>query len=107
MSETSTLLDTIILKDGKKLTGIIDYVSSKQIYFFDFTHEVNIDYLLLAILWKGYNANIRFSVYCIVEHPETALPRAILIPINNIKSSDKKLSKTKKIKQRKKSIKER
>ena len=104
MDSHSTVLDIIKLKNDKNLSGIIDYVSSKQIYFFDFTQETNIDFLLLAILWKGNNPNIRFSVYCTINYPEIELPRAILLPLINIESSSKNLELTKKPKQRKKTL---
>jgi len=103
--KTNTVLDIIKLKNNKTLIGIIDYISTKQIYFFDFSQELDKDFLLLAILWKGNNPNIRFSVYCIIEFPEIKLPRAILIPLSNIEDSSKNVEITKKPKQRQKSIK--
>ena len=107
MTKNNTLIDSIELKDGRNLLGIADFISNKQIYFFDFTQEPNVDYLLLAILWKGYSPDIRFSVFCAIYYPDLTLPRAKffdedLIPTINIKSSSKNFTPTKKSKQRKK-----
>jgi len=78
------LLDEIELTNGKKYIGIVDYVNTKHVYFFDFSQEDQIDYLMLSILWKGYNPNIRFSVFCGINYPTLTLPRAILIPTKSI-----------------------
>lgn len=78
------LLNQVTLKDGRKYVGIVDYVTTKQIYFFDFTGEASLDYTLLSIMWKGNHADMRFSVYCAIEHPNIQLPNVILIPQNNI-----------------------
>lgn len=96
-----SLLDTITLKDNTQLHGIVDYVTTKHIYFFDFSKESATDYIMLVMLWKSSEkTETRFSVYCISEHPRTILPRVILIPKSNIKSSTKLLRQTKSIKQR-------
>lgn len=99
------LLDIIKLKNGKTLCGIIDYVTTKQLFFLDFTTESEIDYLLLAIMWKGSNNNMRFSVYVTIHYPTVKLPQAKLIPINNITSTNRPLVKIKSPKQRRKVIK--
>ena len=101
---THTIMDEIVLNDNRTLTGIIDFVSNKQIYFFDFTQETHIDYLLLAILWKGYKPELRFSVFCSIHYPEMNLPRAILLPTVNIKTTSKEVITTRRPKQRKKVI---
>lgn len=101
----SHLLDIIITKDGKKFSGIIDYTTTKQLYFFDFTSESEIDYLLLAIMWRGNNNNLRFSVYTTIHYPDVKLPQAKLLPISNIETMNKTIEKVKPPKQRKKTIK--
>jgi hypothetical protein len=101
--QSKNLLDAIELKDGKTLIGIVDYISSKQLYFFDFTQDTDVDYLLLAILWKGNNPGMRFSVYCTINYPTVQLPRAILVPISNIQRAIYNIT-TKKPKQRKRNI---
>lgn len=104
MDTNTSLLDKISLKDGREFIGIVDFVNNKQIYMFDFTNEINTDYILLAILWKGYNPNLRFSVYCSINYPDVKLPRAILIPKNHINTTDKEIKITKSSKVRKKTI---
>lgn len=89
------VFDTVTLKDGRKFYGIVDYVSTKQIYFFDFTTEVDIDYIILAILWRGNTETLRFSVFSAIEYPTVRLPRAILIPISGIEECSVCLKKTK------------
>jgi hypothetical protein len=105
MHTSTRLLDQIELNDGRIFIGIIDFVSTKQIYVFDFTREPKEEFILLAILWKGYNPELRFSVYCSINYPDIRLPRAILIPKNHITSTDKEVQLTKPNKTKKKIIK--
>ena len=99
------LLNTVELKDGRKLMGIIDYVTTKQLYFFDFTEEHTVDYVTLSILWKGNHAEMRFSVFCTIEYPTIKLPKVVLIPQSNVKEIKGKLPDYKKPKQKKRIIK--
>lgn len=99
------LLNTIELKDGRKLLGIVDFVTTKQLYFFDFTNEHTIDYVTLSIIWKGNNAEMRFSVFCTIEYPELRLPKVILIPRTNVVDIKGKMPDYKKPKQKKRIIK--
>lgn len=78
------LLNKIQLDDGKKYAGIVDFVNTKHVYFFDFTNNTEIDYVTLAILWKGYNPELRFSVWCMMNYPNLQLPTVILLPIKHI-----------------------
>jgi hypothetical protein len=98
------LLNKLKLKDGRELIGIIDYTTTKHAYFFDFTNEQNIDYLLLSIMWKGNHDNMRFSVFCTVYYPEVELPSALLVPQNLIKTLQGRLPDYIKPKQRKRII---
>ena len=99
------LFNKIMMKDGRDVIGIIDFVTSKQIYFFDYTNNKNIDFTLLSILWKGNHADMRFSVFCAIEFPELELPNVVLIPQSNIKEIKGKLPDYQKHKQRKRIIK--
>jgi hypothetical protein len=99
------LFNKITLKDGRVVKGIIDYITTKQIYFFDYTNNKNVDYVLLSILWKGNHDNMRFSVFCAIEFPELELPNVILIPQSNISSMTGSLPNYEKHKQRKRIIK--
>ena len=98
------LLNTIELKDGRILTGIIDYSTKKQLYFFDFTNEENMDYILLSMLWKGNKPELRFSVFCVIHYPAIELPKAKLIPVSNIKYINADIPDYDKPKQRKRLI---
>ena len=99
------LLNKIELKNGKSFIGIVDYITTKQLYFFDFTNEKYIDYILLAILWKGNYDNMRFSVFCAINFPNIDLPRVILLPQSNIEDIDGMLPEFDKPKQKKRIIK--
>lgn len=104
----NSLLDTIALDDGTILHGVVDYVTSKHVYFFDFTKGINPDYIILTILWKGSEYhNKRFSVYCLLVHPRVILPRVILIPTAHIVNSNRMIYPRKKNKQKKMIIKDR
>lgn len=94
------LFDRLVLKDGTQLHGIIDYITVKHIYFFDFTKEKPEELVFQAILWKGNNTGVRFSVYMAIENPTTYLPRAILIPIRSVQFTESLLETTKKAKQK-------
>lgn len=100
------LLNKITLKDGRELIGIIDYTTTKQLYFFDFTNnEKNIDYILLSIMWKGNYDHLRFSVFCTIQYPDIRLPNVILIPQNLVQSIQGNLPSYIKPKQKKRIIK--
>ena len=78
------LLDRIQLDDGRNFIGVVDFINQKHVYFFDFTNNNNIDYVTLVILWKGYNPNMRFSVWCSMYYPMVQLPKVLLLPQKNI-----------------------
>jgi len=99
------LFNQITLKDGRELRGIIDYVTSKQIYFFDYTNNKNVDYILLSILWKGNHSDMRFSVFCAIEFPDLDLPNVVLVPQSNVAEIRGLLPEYQKHKQRKRIIK--
>lgn len=103
-NNVTSLLDTLILKDGSKLHGIVDYVTTKHVYFFDFTIESHPDYIFMALLWKLDFSHQRFSVFSI-RFPQRALPQVRLISKNDIIFTNKDLSPTKKPKQRKSTLK--
>lgn len=100
------LFDRIILESGEELYGIMDYVSKKHVYFFDFSQTSNPDLTLVVMLWRCLNdANKRFSVYATVNFPQIELPQANLIHRNHISDSTCSLDVTPKEKQQKRSIK--
>lgn len=107
MTEQQNLLNTIHLKTGETLIGIVDYITTKQIYFFDFTKQAEFspDILFLAMMWRGNSlSNTRFSVYCAINYPGLELPEAKLIPVSNIEDCDFEITQSPKAKQRKRKI---
>lgn len=78
------LLETICLDNGKKYNGVIDFVNTKHVYFFDLTNNSDVDSIMMIILWKGYNPDMRFSVWSMLNYPEFKLPEVILLPQKNI-----------------------
>jgi len=104
---TSLLLNKIVLKNGKTYHGIIDYVTKRQVYFFDFSemYKFNTDLLIMAMMWKGNSSsNIRFSIYVALNYPNFPLPPAKLIPAASIEECDIPLNETPKGKQRRRKI---
>lgn len=100
------LLDYIETKNGILHYGIIDFITTKHVYLFDFSKDESPDYILMAAYWKMTNSVTRFSVFCIIEYPNIRLPRVVLIPKSNIKATNAVLTPTKKPKQRNFTIKD-
>jgi hypothetical protein len=101
------LLHKIELKTGETMIGIVDYVSTKQLFFFDFTNDYTLDddLLILAMMWRGNSPDTtRFSVYCAMYFPTLQLPTAKLIPLSNIDQCDVSLTPTPKPKSRRRKI---
>ena len=96
----SKLLTTLTLKNDEQLIGIVDFINNKQLYFFDFSKEHNVDYILLSVLWQGNAPNLRFSVFCTINYPKLHLPKALLIPLSSIEKTNHPLTKTIKAKNR-------
>ena len=82
------LLDKIQLDDGREFIGIVDFVNTKHVYFFDFTNNLEMDYVTMVILWKGYNPSIRFSVWSMINYPNMPLPKVLLLPMRSIIHSE-------------------
>lgn len=96
--DSSSLLDTIVLNSGQTVNGVIDYVTAKHVYVFDFSRYEHSIYTMIAALWRGTypNREIRFSIYSMVQFPECPLPIAVLLPRVNIKECSIGLEVTKK-----------
>jgi len=101
---TYPVFDRITLNSGKEYYGIVDYVSKKHIYFFDFSMAEDPDLTLLALLWRFTHSTKRFSIYATTHFPQFHLPSANLIHRNNIRDSTANLEVTPKIKQRRQSV---
>lgn len=103
----SALLDYITLEDGTTLEGIVDHVTSKYVYFFDFTGEINPDYIVLTGIWKTSElAYKRFSVFCLLRYPHVVLPKVNLLPTKYIIDSNRIIIKEEKRVKKKKIIKD-
>ncbi len=56
------LLDEIHLKD-RTLTGVVDYVTTKNIIFYDISMNDNPEVIKMLLLWRMFYTHIRFSVF--------------------------------------------
>ena len=101
--QVEKLLETITLDTGRVFVGIVELITKKHVYMFDFSKSPK-EYIELAILWKGNHPDLRFSVYCSIEHPGIILPKTVLIPVSSIRDSTKIIEENKIPKYKKKSI---
>lgn len=60
---TSTFIMDTIVTNAKTYVGVIDLVTTKHVMFYDFTQNNNPDIVTMAIIWKSYYGNLRFSVF--------------------------------------------
>lgn len=56
------LLDEIRTND-KVLTGIVDYVNSKYVTFYDFSMNSDPNAIKVLLIWRSYYSHIRFSIF--------------------------------------------
>lgn len=56
------LLDEIQLKD-RVLTGVVDYVTTKNIIFYDITMNDDPEVIKLLLMWRMFYTHMRFSVF--------------------------------------------
>lgn len=93
MTQTDSIFDEITFNDGETKYGIIDYISTKHLYFFDFTEIDDAAYSILAIAWRAecLEDPKRFSVFCLINYPRLRLPKAKLIPKSAIKKSTRSI----------------
>lgn len=75
------ILDTVVFDDRmiKDMKGIVDFSNSNFIHFFDFSNDDQIDLIVLAIKWRLYYPDLRFSVFCSIYYPKVQIPQVILI----------------------------
>ena len=79
------LLESITLTDGRTFNGIVDFVTTKHIYFLDFSNNTDATLIQLASEWKlDESTDMRFSVWMLKHYPSYKLPTTRLIPTNNI-----------------------
>lgn len=85
-----SLLD-IVETEKFKITGIVDYVSTKHITIYDMTNNDDPDFTMAAIIYKTYFSNLRFSVYLSLYFAHHNVTPPVMINKNAIKYSTKKL----------------
>ncbi len=56
------LLDEIVTTD-QTLTGVIDFVSTKYITFFDMSMNDDPDVVKILMIWRFYYSHLRFSIF--------------------------------------------
>lgn len=80
-----SLLDKIKTKQ-KTHYGVIDFVTKKQVIFYDFTHDSTPALRLLVLSWRTDTEEQpdRFSVYCMLNYPDFRLPPPLIVPVSLI-----------------------
>lgn len=74
------IMDWVIMANGTRLTGVLDFVSDRFIHFFNFDLiEDDPTLVLAAVVWKAKYSHIRFSVFCSTYYPSLKIPRVNLI----------------------------
>lgn len=85
------LFDKLII-DDKEYKGIVDYVTNKQIMFFDFTNVDSCAITLLVILWKTTSPDERFSIFAATNFPLVNLGNVSVLNRKNVKVKGKKVN---------------
>lgn len=85
------LFDKLII-DDKEYKGIVDYVSKKQVMFYDFTNSDSCAITLLIILWKTTDPNERFSIFQAKNFPHVNIGNVSVLNRKNIRIKGRKLS---------------
>lgn len=80
------ILDTIET-DNRVFKCVIDYVSRRQVIIYDLTNSNDPLFRLIAIKWKAYHYDKRFSVFMSIYFPHVSLPDPIVLSLNSIKYS--------------------
>lgn len=84
------LFDKIIIED-KEYKGIVDYVTKKQIMFYDFTNSDACAIALLVILWKTSDPTERFSVFQAKNFPLVNIGTVSILNRKHARMKDRKL----------------
>lgn len=82
------MFDTITLKGktsvNKAYYGIIDYVNTRFVQFFDFTEIDDTDLTSMVIAWRIEAPYQRFSLFCLEHSPNKELPEVKVLNRNFI-----------------------
>lgn len=85
-----TLLD-VIETDSRKYVGVIDFITTKYVAFFDTSDLEDQDHRHLMILYKTYYSDIRFSIFIATHAAHFDFGEPILINKKLIKYHSKPL----------------
>lgn len=83
------LLDRIETKQ-KVRYGVVDYANKKQVFFYDFTHNLDPNIRLLLTLWRTNDDPYldRFSIFAKINFPHLILPEVSIVTKNAIIGND-------------------
>lgn len=90
----NSIIDTILLKNGRQVKGVVDFVGKKQLWVYDFSDCDEVDLLTLICLWKGNEPQLRFSVWLLREFNSTYSFRAKILNKNDIVETSANLDET-------------
>lgn len=86
--EVENLLDRIETKE-KVRYGIIDFVSKKQIIFYDLSNNDSLSLRIAILSWRLYGEEKeRFSHFCKTNFEDFPIPSPIIIPILSISNKE-------------------
>lgn len=90
------LLDEV-QTNNKVLNGVIDFVSTKYITFYDFTMNDDPYLIKVVLIWRSYFSHIRFSVFTeiyfkslVIGHPIMLNKKTITTPLPGATPKNKK-----------------
>lgn len=72
------LLDEIHT-NNKTLRGVIDFVSTKYVTFYDFTMNEDPYLVKVVLIWRSYYSHIRFSVFTEIYFKSLVIGHPVMI----------------------------
>lgn len=91
---SGNLLD-IIETEEKVYNCVIDYISKRQIIFYDLTGYNDATIRLLLIKWKMNFPNLRFSIFKSIYYPNIALNTPVVLSLKSVKYCNRCIKPTK------------
>ena len=79
MTNEIPVLDWIKLSNGQTLSGIVDYSNDRFVHFYDFNGITDPNVIVVAIIWRQQEQDLRFSVYCSMYFPKLKIPKVKLL----------------------------
>lgn len=74
----SNLLDEIKIDNNLK-EGIIDFVNTKYVSFYDLTNNTDPYVVKVVMLWRVFYQNMRFSIFKSIYFPTLNVPSPVMI----------------------------